>query len=134
MWPSLDTRVVPRLSGHLWKRSCAITTGSFCGGQSFSQGSELIMPGTQRQAEVCASSLERFRLPQRSHAVCGQTSQRSPGRKSASVMAVSYARSPQPRTLLLLQGKGIVESNRNRGELREHRAHENDVQTGGGCC
>jgi hypothetical protein len=27
MWPSLHTRVVPRLSGHLWKRSCAIATG-----------------------------------------------------------------------------------------------------------
>src|ERR1700745_2563312 len=52
-------------------------------------------------------------------------------RQKASVMAVSYARSPQPRTLLLLQRKGIVESNRNRRELREHRAHESDEQTGG---
>src|SRR5580704_17328678 len=52
-------------------------------------------------------------------------------RQKASVMAVGCARSPQPRTLLLLQRKEIAESSRNRGELREHRALESDVQTRG---
>src|SRR5579862_5843676 len=52
-------------------------------------------------------------------------------RQKASVMAVSCARSPQPRTLLLLQRKEIAESKRNRSELRVHRVHESDMGSAG---
>ncbi len=51
-----------------------------------------------------------------------------------SVAAASYAGTREVRILLLLKLKEIAESNRNRGELREHREHESDVQTSEGCC